>query len=443
MLQLRTMLIQHLLLQANLTGPITSVGPATSVAAQTGTGSTFVMNTSPTLVTPDLGVATATSINSTVIPASKTLVATDSTTYVVPSQTSNSGKFLTTDGTTSSWGAISGSTADPTEPVSPTDGLIWIDTDGTALINQLLRWSKAPAGGTTTLSGNDDNSLPLTYSIGYEQVYQNGVLLSRGGDYTASDGTTISLTVASVAGDIFEVFAAQPVAISDVYTQTQANAAFINDSLLTTTGDTIYASGANTPARLGIGSTDQVLTVSGGLPTWATPAGSALVLVKARTNFNNVANTGTTFDNVFTSTYANYVIVLDYISAVNANDTLKFQWRSGGSTYSGGNYYSGYSNVTWNGTSAPVGNSGGTYVSVGTLAAGGNSANYTMNYYSPQDTSFNHKVAYNGYSPQLQGYVYGHGFVNTTNANYDGFIISCSTGNIYTGYVTVYGLVKA
>ena len=90
----------------NLTGPITSVGAATSVAAQTGTGSTFVMNTSPTLVTPVLGVATATSINSTVIPTSKTLVATDSTQYVVPSQTSNSGKYLTTDGTTSSWGVV-------------------------------------------------------------------------------------------------------------------------------------------------------------------------------------------------------------------------------------------------------------------------------------------------------------------------------------------------
>jgi hypothetical protein len=91
---------------SNLTGPITSVGAATSVAAQTGTGSTFVMNTSPTLVTPVLGVATATSINGTTIPSSKTLVATDSTAYVVPSQTSNSGKYLTTDGTTSSWGTI-------------------------------------------------------------------------------------------------------------------------------------------------------------------------------------------------------------------------------------------------------------------------------------------------------------------------------------------------
>jgi hypothetical protein len=46
-------------------------------------------------------------INSTTIPTSKTLVATDSTAYVVPSQTGNSGKYLTTDGTTSSWGTVS------------------------------------------------------------------------------------------------------------------------------------------------------------------------------------------------------------------------------------------------------------------------------------------------------------------------------------------------
>ena len=47
----------------------------------------------------------------------------------------------------------------------------------------------------------------------------------------------------------------------------------IANSLLTTTGDTIYASGANTPARLAIGTSGQTLTVSaGGIPEWATPA---------------------------------------------------------------------------------------------------------------------------------------------------------------------------
>lgn len=46
----------------NLTGPITSVGPATTIASQTGTGSTFVIQTSPTLITPNIGVAFGTSL---------------------------------------------------------------------------------------------------------------------------------------------------------------------------------------------------------------------------------------------------------------------------------------------------------------------------------------------------------------------------------------------
>lgn len=43
---------------ANLTGPITSVGNATSIASQTGTGTKFVVDTSPTLITPNLGTPT-------------------------------------------------------------------------------------------------------------------------------------------------------------------------------------------------------------------------------------------------------------------------------------------------------------------------------------------------------------------------------------------------
>lgn len=38
------------------------------------------------------------------------------------------------------------------------------------------------------------------------------------------------------------------------------------------TGDTIYASASNTLSKLTVGSTGQVLTVAGGVPTWATPA---------------------------------------------------------------------------------------------------------------------------------------------------------------------------
>lgn len=47
------------------------------------------------------------------------------------------------------------------------------------------------------------------------------------------------------------------------------------DGILTATGDMYVASAAATPARLGIGSTGQVLTVAGGTAAWASPAGGA------------------------------------------------------------------------------------------------------------------------------------------------------------------------
>ena len=52
---------------------------------------------------------------------------------------------------------------------------------------------------------------------------------------------------------------------------------------MTTTGDTIYSSSGSTPARLGIGSTGQVLTVAGGIPSWATPAAGGRTLLSTTT----------------------------------------------------------------------------------------------------------------------------------------------------------------
>jgi len=56
----------------SLTGVITSTGNETHVSSQTGTGSSFVMSVSPTLVTPALGVATANSINGLIPTAAAT-----------------------------------------------------------------------------------------------------------------------------------------------------------------------------------------------------------------------------------------------------------------------------------------------------------------------------------------------------------------------------------
>lgn len=151
----------------------------------------------------------------------------------LPSQTGNDGKALVTNGTTASWsGAVP--VAQTTEPTTLIDGLIWLDTDGTVVGQNQTRWSKAPAGGTTSLSGVDDNGLTLSYTTGYEQVYRNGVLLSRGNDYTATNGTSVTLIDATIAGDIIEIFASAVLALTDVYTQAQVDAkvATQNNSLL-------------------------------------------------------------------------------------------------------------------------------------------------------------------------------------------------------------------
>jgi hypothetical protein len=71
---------------------------------------------------------------------------------------------------------------------------------------------------------------------------------------------------------------------------------------MTTTGDTIYSSSGSTPARLGIGTTGQVLTVASGVPSWATPAagGSTFVGCELRKSANQTISDATdaivTFD---------------------------------------------------------------------------------------------------------------------------------------------------
>ena len=73
----------------------------------------------------------------------------------------------------------------------------------------------------------------------------------------------------------------------------------------TTLGDTNYASAtANTNTRLPIGSTGQVLTVAGGVPVWAAPAGGGKVLqvVQATTSTSTSTNGSSYIDTTLTAT---------------------------------------------------------------------------------------------------------------------------------------------
>ena len=85
---------------------------------------------------------------------------------------------------------------------------------------------------------------------------------------------------------------------------------------MTTTGDIVYASSGSTPGRIGIGSTGNVLTVAGGIPSWAAPAGGGKVLQVVQ------ATTATT-TTITANTYADITNVTASITpSVNTSKVL-------------------------------------------------------------------------------------------------------------------------
>lgn len=118
---------------ANLTGPITSVGNATSVAAQTGTGSTFVMQASPTLTTPVIGAATGTSLSvsgsltSTVATGTAPLVVS-STTQVANLNAATAGTATNSTNATTTATNSTNATFFPTFVASSSSGNQGVDT---------------------------------------------------------------------------------------------------------------------------------------------------------------------------------------------------------------------------------------------------------------------------------------------------------------------------
>jgi hypothetical protein len=101
------------------------------------------------------------------------------------------------------------------------NGTLWIDA---GVPGSLVRWTKTAAGGQTSLSGNDNNSNSLNYTPGSEQVFLNGALLTRGVDYTATTGTTITGLVALTAGDVVDVLSLNQYVVGTVPDQSVTNA---------------------------------------------------------------------------------------------------------------------------------------------------------------------------------------------------------------------------
>ena len=212
--------------------------------------------------------------------------------------------------------------------------------------------------------------------------------------------------------------------------QTQLDAK-IAKTLTSTTGDIIYASAANTPARLGIGTTDQVLKVTGGVPVWATPAsGGSMTLLSTTT----LSATTTTVSSISQSYKHLYIEILG-IDTSNFNPTINYQCNS--------------TNLVFNATQAAAATGVNYYTTGGTV---GNAQNYGGNYGSgynktaihiydytdavnPKVGTFNQRWINEGGAPILF-----NGQIVTGTAAVSTFSMVVSTGSYDGGTIKVYGV---
>jgi hypothetical protein len=150
---------------ANLTGPITSVGNATSIASQTGTGSKFVVDTSPTItgatlttaaLNGTLGATTPSTVVATTISAS-----TSVTTPVIQATSSAGGTLKNNSGTAQmQWGSGGGNnlSLEVATNINPANAAVAISPTGTGTVTinpaTASTMNNVAIGGTTPLAGS-------------------------------------------------------------------------------------------------------------------------------------------------------------------------------------------------------------------------------------------------------------------------------------------------
>lgn len=157
----------------------------------------------------------------------------------------------------------------------------------------------------------------------------------------ANASTALSAVDATELGYLDGVTSAVQTQLNAKLASSTAATTYVANSLADAKGDIITATAADAPARLAVGANNTVLTADSSTATglkWAAASSGALTLI-TRSSFSNVASV--TYDSVFSSTYGNYMIVIENFYAATSTDDILFQLRYGSTTqtfsYNGAN----------------------------------------------------------------------------------------------------------
>jgi hypothetical protein len=144
------------------------------------------------------------------------------------------------------------------------DGASWIAATSAGNVS-LLQYEYTATLGQTTFSGADDNSATLSYTVNNLIVTLNGVVLDNGGDYTATNGTSVVLTSGAAAGDLLQVIAFKSFTVADMVPASTGGTFSGNVAVngnLTVDTNTLFVDAASNNVGIGTNSPSTRLTVS-------------------------------------------------------------------------------------------------------------------------------------------------------------------------------------
>lgn len=172
-------------------------------------------------------------------------------------------------------------------------------TSGVSSLNSITGATNIVAGSNVTVTPSGQN-ITIAANSGSGTVTSVAATVPSFLNITGSPVTTSGTLAIGLSGT------ALPIANGGTG-QTSASNAFNALNPMTTTGDIIYESATGIASRLPIGSTGEVMTVAGGVPSWGAASGGALVKLGSATTsgsqatvvFNSIPNTYTTLKMVF------------------------------------------------------------------------------------------------------------------------------------------------